>query len=33
VKMDEEAKEWIIERVEGKARRALEIIAALEAEE
>jgi len=33
VKMDEEAKEWIIERVEGRARRALEIIAALEAEE
>jgi len=33
IEVDEEAKEWIIERVREKAKRALQIIAAMEAEE
>ena len=33
VEADEEAKKWVIERVKEKAKRALQIIAAMEAEE
>jgi hypothetical protein len=33
VEANEEAKKWVIERVEEKAKRALQIIAALEGEE
>lgn len=33
IEVDEEAKEWIIERIREKAKRALQIIAALEGEE
>jgi hypothetical protein len=33
IEVDEEAKEWIIERVREKASKALQIIAAMEAEE
>ncbi|PVU75800.1 hypothetical protein DDW11_01345 [Sulfolobus sp. SCGC AB-777_G06] len=33
VKMDEEAKKWVIQRVKAKAKKALEIIEKMEAEE